>query len=65
MLSGKKHSLMSHVIFFSFNILEIRPLEKRRTDHRFPGAKDTRDKKRYDYHVDVTKRIFMVMESLS
>lgn len=56
MLSEKKTSLMSHAIIFLFNILEI-TLLKRRADHRFLGARDSRDQK-----ADVT---IVVMESLS
>lgn len=44
MLSEKKTSLMSQVVFFFFNNLEITPLERRRIDHRFLGARDSRDK---------------------
>lgn len=35
---------MSQDVFFLFNDLEITPLERRRTDHRFLGARDSRDK---------------------
>lgn len=55
---------MSQDILFLFNNLEITALERRRTEHRFLGTRDSRDKKQY-YHEDLTKRVFVVMESLS
>lgn len=44
MLSEKKTNLKSYDVFFLFNNLEITPLERRRTDYKFLGARDSRDK---------------------